>query len=267
MTGYVAYVADRQPRLEQRRDQRGVQDRRLEQRLAERALACNLCCIAVGQPPRDQARERRAVGVQPAGGNEHDLVARAEVLAEDRGPSPRHGAHGGARQLDLALVEQPGQRRRLSAAPHAAGVGAGASPPLQQGGGALALQVPLRDAGCEVGVHDEWQRAAAAEIVEDRRDRIVGDVPEPVDALALEHLAGDDRLRAQALDDERECLLSELEHERGLAPRCVEGAAAARQQQRRGRQGLCHRQPLAGIERAIVHARRAVAAASGAHQR
>ena len=196
--------------------------------------------------------------MQPAGGDEHDLIARREVLAHDRAVPVGNRADGGARQLDVVLGEHPRQRRRLAPAPHAARIRARAAPALEQRLRALALQIPLRGAGSEVRVHDERQRADAAEVVHNRRDGVVGDVSEAVDPLLFEHVAGDDRLRAEPLEDERKRLRAELEHERGLATRGVERAPAARRQQRGRRQRLGHRQALAGVERVVVDSGRAV---------
>ncbi len=47
--------------------------------------------------------------MQPAGGHEHDLIARLELLPEDRRAALGHYAHSGTRELDVPLIEQPGQ--------------------------------------------------------------------------------------------------------------------------------------------------------------
>ena len=132
--------------------------------------------------------------------------------------------------------------------------------------GALAVLVPARVAGGEVGVDDERQGPHADEVVEDRGDRVVGDVVEAVDALLLEHRTGDQRLRAEPLEHQRERALAELEHERRLAAGGVEGPAPARAEQRGGRQGAQHRQALGGVERVVVDARVAIAGALCAHR-
>src|ERR1019366_3708587 len=129
----------------------------------------------------------------------------------------------------------------------------------------LALRVPLRGAGGEVRVDHERQGPHAAEIVEDRRHGVIGDVGETVDALAFEHVPGDDRLRAQPLDDEGKRLPAQLEHECGLPARGVERAPAPGLQERRRRQGLGHGQSLAGVERVVVNPGRTVAGALIAH--
>ena len=154
-----------------------------------------------------------------------------------------------------------------SPAPGAAGVEAGALPALEQRCGALAVGVPLRGAGGEVGVDDERQRADAAEVVEDRGDRVVGDVGEAIDPMALQHVARDDRLRAEALHHERERATVEVEHERGLAARGVARPPAARVDQRGGGESARHRHALAVVERVVVDARRLVVGRSGCHRR
>ena len=250
-----------QARLQDRRHERRVDERGLEQRLAQLRAACELRRIAVRQPRGDHARERRAVGVQAARAHQQDLIARAKLLSEDRRRAGRHGAHRRARQLDVALGHQPRQRRRLASPPRAASIRAALAPALEQRLRSLGLAVPVGGARREVRVHHQRQRARTAEVVDDRRDRVVGDVREAVAAVALLHLARDHRLRAEPLEHERKRASLELEHERRLAPRGIQRARPMRREHRRGRQRLGHRQALARVERGVVDARVAIACA------
>ena len=108
------------------------------------------------------------------------------------------------------------------------------------------------DPGREIGVHHERERADAAQIVDDRRHRVVGDVVERAHAELLLDLPGDDRLGPEPFDDERERLPTGLERERRLAPGLVERAPAGGTQKLRGCERLGQRVALAGVERAVV---------------
>ncbi len=201
--------------------------------------------------------------MQAARADEHDLITRSELARQGSARAQRAATPTAAPASSMSRGStQSRQRRRLAPAPGAAGVVAGAAPALQQRLRARGVRVPLRRARGEVSVDDEWQRADAAEVVEDRRDRVVGDVGEAVEAAALEHLASDDRLRAEALDDERERAAIQLEHERRLAPGGINCPPTTRAEQRGGGERLGHCQALARVERGVVHAGLAVARSS-----
>ena len=196
--------------------------------------------------------------MQAAASYEHNLITRRQRGAEDRPTAGRHGADRASGELDLGSRDHPGQRWGLAASPRRTGVDAGALPSREECGLPRLVLVPVRGAGGEIGIDHEREGAHAAEVVDDRRDGVVGDVRERLDAELVLELSRDHRLGAEALDHERERLAGELEHERRLAPGLVEGLAAAGAEQPRGGEGRAQRSPLAGVESVIVDARSAV---------
>src|SRR5205823_136371 len=74
-------------------------------------------------------------------------------------------------------------------------------------------------------------------------------------------VAREDRLRAEALHDERELLAAELEHERARPARLLDNSAAVGGDQRRRGLGVADRGALALVEDVVVDARLAVLAA------
>ena len=88
-------------------------------------------------------------------------------------------------------------------------------------------------------------------------------MPEDVRAQVVLKLTGDDRLRAEPLNHERERLLADLEHERRLATGLIDRAASPLRQQPRGGQCLGQGIALAGVERLVIDAGLAVRGASG----
>src|SRR5207248_6252216 len=116
--------------------------------------------------------------------------------------------------------------------------------------------------GREVGVDDERERADAAEIVDDRGDRVERNIGEAVHAKLLHRLTGDDRLGPEPLDDEREAPPTQFEYERRLAARLVD-RLAVRLDETRGGQGGGQRAPLARVEGGVVDARPVVSVGRG----
>ena len=160
--------------------------------------------------------------------DDHDLVARRQVGPQNRPASGRDDADGAAGELDVLGGDEPRQGRRLAASPGGSGIDARLAPAFHQPGVPLFVGVPVGRSGCEIGVNHQRYRPHAAEVVDDRRHRVVRDVVERAHAELLLHLAGDDRLGAEAFDDERERLAAGLEYERRLAPRLVDGAPSGR---------------------------------------
>ena len=193
--------------------------------------------------------------------DDHDLVARSEVGTEDRTAALGDDPDRAAGELYVVGRDQPGQRRRLAASPGGAGVDARLSPAGEQPAVAVLVRVPVGRSGREVGVHDQRHRADAAQIVDDRRHRVVRDVVERAQAELLLYLSRDDRLGPESLDHERERLPAGLEHERGLASRLVHSPAAGRGQQPGRRERLGQRVALAGVERVVVDPGRTVSGA------
>ena len=70
--------------------------------------------------------------MQPVAVDEHDLVARGQLLAEDRRAAAGDEADRAAGQLDLGRVDQLGKRRRLASSPRRAGVHARLAPTGEQ---------------------------------------------------------------------------------------------------------------------------------------
>ena len=206
--------------------------------------------------------------MQPAGGHEHDLIARRKLARRGSASDPRARTPTAAPASSMSRSSSSPGSDGDSPPPHAQPASAHARrQPSSSAVGARGLRVPLRGARGEVGVDHERQRAHAAEVVEDRRDGVVGDSAKRLTPCSSSTCRRDDRLRAESLDHERERPPAELEHERRLSPRSVERAAARRREQRRGRQRLGHRQALGRVERVVVHARRAVAGTIPAHRR
>ena len=192
--------------------------------------------------------------MQAATRDEHDLIARRQIPAEDRSAPLRHQADRAAGQLDVVGLHQTRQRGGLAAAPRRAGVGTRLAPPGQKRLVPVTAGVPVRRTRREVGVDDQRQCPDADQVVDDGRHRVVGHVRKPVHTEVLRDLARDDRLRPESLYDERELPPAGFEHERGLTPRLVERQPAGRAQQLRGREGLGQSAALAGIQRLVVDA-------------
>ena len=122
--------------------------------------------------------------------------------------------------------------------------------------------VPLRSPGREVGVDDQRQRADAAEVVDDRRDGVVGDVGEVVLALLSSTCrAMIDLVPRPSTTKAKAC--SPSSNTNAGSPRDSSSArpplpASSGEVDKR----LGHRQALAGVERVVVHAGRAVGGTS-----
>ena len=78
-------------------------------------------------------------------------------------------------------------------------------------------RVPRRRPGGDIGVDDQWQSTHATEVVHDRGHGVVTDRVEAVDAGRVLVGPGDHRLRAEALEDERERDAPDLEYRRRLS--------------------------------------------------
>ena len=120
--------------------------------------------------------------------------------------------------------------------------------------------MPVGAAGREIRVHHDRQGADARDVVHDRGDGVDRDVGEAVLARLLEPVAREDRLRAEALNDERELLATELEHERARPARFLDHAPAVGGDQRRRGLSVPDRGALALVEDVVVDARLAVLA-------
>ena len=192
--------------------------------------------------------------MDPGAREQHDLVAGIEPLAEDRLTARGDLSDGGPRELDLMLVHQFRQRGRLAAPPRAAGVDARVVPAIDELLVPVPVAEPIRLAGGEVGVYDERARADAAEIAQDRADRVVGHVPKTVDPELLGDGARDDRLCAQALEHLGEALTARrLEHERGLPAGGLIDPSPAALERSGGLERTQHGVALAAVEDRIVH--------------
>ena len=124
------------------------------------------------------------------------------------------------------------------------------------------VRVPVRRPGCEVGVDHEGGRSDAAQIVDDRRDRVVRHVAEVPggDVGVRVDQTGDHRLGTQPFEHEREGLIAELEHEGRLAAAGVQRQAAVVGEEMGCRQRCRQGVALTGVEGAVVDAGGAVGA-------
>ena len=200
--------------------------------------------------------------MQAAALHEHDLISGLELLPQDRASARWDEPDRAARKLDLLCGDESRQRRGLPAAPHRPRVDAGATPARHQRLLTVGVRVPVRRPRREVGVDHQRHRAHATKIVDDGRNRVVGDTLETLRFDQVKSLTSDDRLGAEALEHERERLVPDLEHERRLAAGSIDRASAERCEQVRGGERLGQRAALAGIKSVVVDAGGAVRGAA-----
>ena len=114
---------------------------------------------------------------------------------------------------------------------------AGPLPAGDQLRSALAVGEPVGAAGGPVGLDDERRRADGDQVVDRHRDRVLGDAR--VSALAGErgHRVGDERLRAEALDDAGQVERADIDDVGRFAARRFDLAEAVRVEVRCGRRG------------------------------
>ena len=91
---------------------------------------------------------------------------------------------------------------------------------------ALAVVEPVGAAGRPVRLDDERRGADGDQVVDRHRDRVLGDAGVVVAAGERGHLVGDERLRAEALDDAREVERADIEHIGRFAARRLDFAEA-----------------------------------------
>mmetsp|Transcript_30657 Transcript_30657/g.72031 ORF Transcript_30657/g.72031 Transcript_30657/m.72031 type:complete len:211 (-) Transcript_30657:932-1564(-) len=187
--------------LPQRLGHGRVQRGRREQGLAIAQARLDLGQVAVGQPLGQLAGQAQAVGMDAAGGQQHDGVAGAEPVADRQPLLGVDQAGAGGCQVDAAVFDDAGQRRRFAAAPgDLAGV-AGRLPAGHQGLGALGVAKPVAAAGRPVGLHHQRRGADGDQVVDRHRDRVLRDAGEVALARQPGHLVGHQGLGAQAFDD------------------------------------------------------------------
>jgi hypothetical protein len=96
VAGYVAEVVNLDLAGEQRPDQPGVHRAPVEQRFAERSPAGQRGRVTARQVFGDPPRQRGAVRMQAVAGDDHDLISRHQVGAQDRFAPRRDDADGAA---------------------------------------------------------------------------------------------------------------------------------------------------------------------------
>ena len=247
------------PAAVQRLGHRRIQHRRCQQRIAVAQPGLHRRQVTLRQPLDQLARQTQAVGMDAARGQQHDGIARAELLAQ-RQPFLRvdqPGARG--RQVDAAGFDDAGQRRRLAATPgHAAEV-ARTLPARHQGLRTCRVGKPVGAARRPVGLHDQRRRADGDQVVDGHGDGVLRNRVVVAAAGEARHLVGHQRLRAQAFDDAGQVERADIHHIGRLAPRVAHFAEAMRLQvHRRGRRGTL-RGHLQRVDQLVVDAGLAIA--------
>ena len=198
-----------------------------------------------------------------ARGEQHDRVAGASASPSDR------------RVFGLTMPVQAAARsmRPLSTMPASAGV----SPPPQatphgsqarfqpstSACGALRVVEPVGAAGGPVRLDDERRGADGDQVVDRHRDRVLGDAGVEAAAGERGHLVGDERLRAEALDDAREIERADVDHIGRLAARRLDFAEAVAVEVGAGRERGALGVELERVDARVVDAGSAVAERAG----